>query len=299
MPVAFFHATGMFGEAWNVSSALALKPVIDANICPFALLAGAKVVPELTELAPNSSVTCGVTVNVAVATLPRLSTTVTVCAPATPACELAVPAGVVKASTAVPCSVTVAPEKAAALAEALLPTVTEAIVAVGPKPDKVAVTTVPTGPEFGVSVTVGVVSDSVVVPTLFQLSVMLNTAPSVVFMAGRLTVALTVPRYAPVKKFVAILLLLKVNGSFVEEYKPEATVTGLPEKFAETIWFAYVVSTVAFVVGYPEADTVTEVPATTAEGVIVTVGFVIVNVPAIIEVDASEIITVCEPGERP
>lgn len=192
--VAFFHATGMFGEVWNDSSALALKPVIDTNICPFAVLAGAKVVPDETLLAPRASVTCGVTVNVAVATLPRLSTTVTVCTPATPASVVVVPAGVVKTIAAVPCSVTVAPVYVAGLVDALLPTVTEAIVAVGPKPDRVAVTTVPTGPEFGESVTVGVVSESVAVPTLFQLSVMLNTAPSAVFMAGRLTVALTVPR---------------------------------------------------------------------------------------------------------
>jgi len=46
------------------------------------------------------------------------------------------------------------------------------------------------------------------------------------------------------------------------------------------------------------AETVTEVPATTDDGVSVTVGFVIVNVPATTEVDASEMITVCEPAVR-
>lgn len=98
---------------------------------------------------------------------------------------------------------------------------------------------------------------------------------------------------------VAILLLLRVYGLLVDDEGLPATVIALPEKFAEMIWFANVGSNVELVVGYPEADTVTEVPATTAEGEIVTVGFVIVNVPAMIDVDASEIITVCEPGDRP
>lgn len=61
----------------------------------------------------------------------------------------------------------------------------------------------------------------------------------------------------------------------------------LPEKFAETILFTNVVSIVGLLVGNPVAETVTEDPATTDDGVIVTVGFVIVNVPATTEVEAS------------
>lgn len=38
------HAAGMSGEAVNVSSVLPLKPLAVMNICPFAVLAGAKVV---------------------------------------------------------------------------------------------------------------------------------------------------------------------------------------------------------------------------------------------------------------
>jgi len=251
----------------------------------------------LTPLAPSASVTFGVTVNVAIPTLPRLSTTVTVRAPATPACELALPAGVWKRNAAVPCSVTVAGVYVAALAEALLPTVTETIVAVGPKPERVAVTAVPTGPELGDRVTVGVVSVNVVVATLFHESVKLKIGPIAGLIAGRLTVAVYVPRYVP-NMFVAILLLLKVVGLVVVAYEPARTGIVFPEKFASIILYEKADSIKAADVGNPEAETVTEVPAAIDAGVIVTVGFVIVNVPATTEWPESEINTVCAPGER-
>jgi hypothetical protein len=293
-----FHAAGMPGEAVIVSSALALKPVIVANTCVEGVFDGAKVVVEFTPLAPRASVTSGVTVNVAVPTLPRLSTTVTVRAPATPACDMSLPAGVAKRNAAVPCSVTVAGVYVAALAEALLPTVTETIVAVGPKPDRVAVTAVPTGPELGDKVTVGVVSDSVVVATLFHVSVKLKIGPIVELIASRLTVAVYVPRYVPYKS-VVILLLLKVVGLLVVTVLAVVgTVIVFPEKFADLIWYENADSIKAVDVGNPEAEIVTDVPAAIDAGVIVTVGFVIVNVPATTEWPASETSTVCAPGDR-
>jgi len=289
------HAAGRPGEITSDRSVLALKPVTVMNACADAVLAGAKGVPELT-VAPSSTVAFGVTVNVAVPTLPRLSTTVTVCAPATPVCEVAFPAGAVNTKAAVPCSVTVALVNAARLLEvALLPTITELIVAVGPKPVTVAVTFVPTGPVAGDSVTVGVVRDSVEPPTLFQASVKLKAAPYVELYPGRLTVAVNVPKDAPKK--LAIVLLLKVVGLLVLVYGAERTVIVVPEKFASMILFENV-SMVASDVGNPEAETVTDVPPTIEDGEIVTVGLVIVNVPATTEWCASEIITVCAPGER-
>ena len=71
-----------------------------------------------------------------------------------------------------------------------MPTATELIVAVGPKPVTVAVTTVPTGPVVGDKVTVVVPSESVVVATLPHASVSVNAEPVVI--PGRLTVALSV-----------------------------------------------------------------------------------------------------------
>lgn len=76
----------------------------------------------------------------------------------------------------------------------------------------------------------------------------------------------------------------------------------LPEKFAEITLFAnessIALEPVVLDVGNPVAETITEDPAASEDGVIVTVGFVIVNVPATTEVEASEIMTVCVPGER-
>lgn len=91
------------------------------------------------------------------------------------------------------------------------------------------------------------------------------------------------------------LLLLKVYVLLVEVL--DATLMTLPEKFAAVMLY-FMVTILLLVVGSPVAETVTEVPATTADGEIVTVGFVIVKVPATTEVAASEIITVCEPAVR-
>lgn len=256
------------------------------------VLAGAKVVPELPDaVLPNASVAFDVMVNVAIPTLPRLSVTVTVCAPATPALVATAPAGIVNKNTDVPCSVTT--ETAGAIAAALveptmLPTATEAMVDVGPKPVTVAVTTVPTGPVAGDSVTVGVVSVSVVVATLAHesLRVKVEAEPGVI--AGRLTV----PVYAPV---ALSALLLSVVGSAV--VTPAATVIEVPANVDSAITFVYVIPVGAL--GNPEPETVTDAPAATDDGVTVTDGVVIVNVPAITLVVASEIMTVCAPTARP
>jgi hypothetical protein len=193
-----------------------------------AVLAGAKVVPELPEaVSPKASVTFGMMVKVTTCVFPRLSVTLTACAPATPALVVVVPAGIWNRNTDVPCSVTVAVGVTVAVLKepAILPTATELIVAVGPKPVKVAVTTVPTGPEFGDSVTVGVVSEGVVVATLFHASVRVNDEPVVI--PGRLTV----PVNAPAKS----TLLLKTAGFAVVE--PEATVIELPANVAAEMTF--------------------------------------------------------------
>lgn len=179
---------------------------------------------ESTVLAPRVSITLGVTVNVAVPTFPRLSVTVTVCVPATPARVVVVPAGIANKNTLVPCSVTSA--VGAVVAELVepttLPTWTVEIVALGPKPVTVAVTTVPTGPELGDSVTVVAPSESVVVATLPHASVRVNAEPDVI--PGRLTVATELT-----------LLLLRVVGVAVVE--PAATAIGVPANEADSITF--------------------------------------------------------------
>lgn len=250
------------------------------------MLAGAYVAVELTLLAPRASVTFGVTVKVAVALLPLLSVTVTICDPTTPACELAFPSGVENRITADPPSVTVAGVNVAALAEALLPTVTDVIVAVGPKPVSVAVTTVPTGPEAGDNVSVAAPRESVVHAMLPHASTSLNAVPDVT--AGRLTVAVVVP--------VALILLLLSTADEVV-VTPEATVIAVPANDAESMVFVYVIPVGA--TGKPEPVTVTESPAATVAGETATEGVVIVNVPATTEVVASVIMTVCAPTERP
>lgn len=98
---------------------------------------------------------------------------------------------------------------------------------------------------------------------------------------------------------VAIALLLKVVG--VEVYTPEETPMLLPENvggYSVEIASAKLVSTVVLDVGNPEAVTTTEVPAEPDDGVRVTVGAVMVKVPATTEVDGSEMITVYAPGVR-
>lgn len=227
--VELVHAIGMFAEdAVIVTTELALKPVAATNT--FAdVFDGAYVVPEVpTAVFPNSIATCGVIVKVAVALLPLLSEIVTACGPATPACELAVPAGVVKTTTAVPLSVTVAGVNTAELAEALLPTVTElgnAIVAVGPKPVSVAVTFVPTGPEVGDKVIVAPPSDSVVVAMLPHASTNLNAVPEVI--AGRLTVPVVVP----------VELILSLLNCDDDAVVPAAGVIVVPANDAVSILF--------------------------------------------------------------
>lgn len=203
LPVSFdgvVHSLGTFGEYPKVSGVSGLKP--DA-VSPMTALApaGTIVVPELVVAVPKVIETFGVTVNVAVPTFPLSSTTVTVCGPDTPALVVLSPAGSLNKNTDVPCSVvlgdTGTPVWATLVEPTTLPTATSMISDDGPKPVMVAVTIVPTGPEFGDRVTVGVVSESVTPATLFQASVKLKSGPYVWLMPGRLTVALYVPRCAP------------------------------------------------------------------------------------------------------
>jgi len=296
------HAAGMPGENPKVTAVFALKPVASRRITTFAVVAGTYVVVESVAAVPNVIVTFGVTVNVAVPTFPLSSVTVTACAPATPDRDVVVPAGIWNRNTAVPCSVTVtlAGDIVAVLVSPttlptwmLLPALV--IVAVGPKPVTVAVTHVPTGPELGDNVTVGVVSERVVVATLLHWSVIVKTGPAAVT-AGRLTVAVTLP--------AVILLLLRLVGLLVEVYvvagaTGASMVIGLPEKDAAVTFWLKVVTIVLLGLGKPFAETVTEEPAERADGVTVTVGAVIVNVPATAFDSASEMITVCEPRFRP
>jgi len=172
------HSAGTFGEYPKVSTASGLKPVALMRTTAFTP-AGTYVVPESVDAVPKVIATFGVTVNVAVATFPIASTTVMVCAPATPAFVVLSPAGILNRNTAEPCSVVSADviESAGLVEPTTFPTETPVIVVLGPKPVTVAVTTVPTGPVAGDRVTVGVVSESAAAPTLFQESVKLNAAP--------------------------------------------------------------------------------------------------------------------------
>lgn len=72
----------------------------------------------------------------------------------------------------------------------------------------------------------------------------------------------------------------------------------LPEKVAAVTLLSKVVTIVVLTDGYPEAETVTDEPAVVVDGVTVTVGAVIVNVPATTLVEASLMITVCAPTAR-
>ena len=283
LAVGLSHAAGMFTEAVSVISVLAFKPLACTNSFD-VVLAGTKVVPELPDaVLPRASVTFGVTVNAAVPMFPRLSVTVTVCAPATPAKVVVSPAGIWKTNTDVPCSVTGAAKGAiaAALVEpTTLPTATELIVAVGPKPVTVAVTTVPTGPVVGDKVTVVVPSESVVVATLPHASVSVNAEPVVI--PGRLTVA-----------WALTALLLRTAGLLVLE--PAATAIAVPANDPAMIVLVYV----PWAVGNPEPVTTTDEPAATADGATATEGVVIVNTPATTEVTESVRRTVCAPTARP
>ncbi len=288
------HCDGMFGEYPIVSGVLALKPEAVMRATTDGVFTGTYEVVESIAAVPKVIVTFGVTVNVAVPTFPLLSVTLTVCAPATPARVVVEPAGIWNKNTDVPCSVVAgATGKTDAVAElvvpAILPTSTVLIIADGPKPDTVAVTHVPTGPELGDSVTVPGESPRVVVAWLFHWSVMVKIGPAAPTF-GRLTVAVTLP---PV-----ILLLLRVVWLAVLEYEPAAIVIGLPEKVAAVTLLSKVVTIVVLTDGYPEAETVTDEPAVVVDGVTVTVGAVIVNVPATTLVEASLMITVCAPTAR-
>ena len=155
---------------------------------------GAYDAPVSTAPKPRVTGAFGVMVNVAVAALLRLSVTVIAWAPAT---KLAVRVAVVTANwnAVVPCSVTVGVagiNGEIVVGVAPLPILTVATVAPGPNPVTVAVTSVPTGPEVGDRVTVGVLRVKGVVAVLPRLSVNVNVDP--VVMAGRLTV----PVYPPV-----------------------------------------------------------------------------------------------------
>jgi len=128
-----------------------------------------------------------VIVNAAIATSPRLSATVIAWEPAA---KLASPAEVnVNMNAEVPCSVTLgaAGIKGDSVSRgAAFPILTETTVAPGPNPARVAVTTVPTGPETGDRVTVGALRAKFTVAMLPKLSVNVNAEPVVI--PGRLTV---------------------------------------------------------------------------------------------------------------
>lgn len=290
--VGVIHSVGIPGEAVIVSALLALKP--DTLMRKFAtVLTGTYVVPESVVAVPVVIATFGVTVNVAVPTFPAASVTVTVCAP-TPDLLVVSPAGIVNKNTEVPSSVVAAVEaaeptnEAVAKCPATFPTVTEAIDEDGPKLDTVAVTTVPTGPEFGDKVTAGVASVKVDVAVLLHESVNVNAEPRTI--AGKLTV----PVYAPAEEMTLLLRVVAVAVVLLPE-----TVMADPPNDAAVITLVNVVSIVELTTGKLEPETVTEDPAEVEDGVTMTVGFVIVNVPATTLVDASEMITVCPPAERP
>jgi len=209
-PLSVSHSAGTPGEPVIVIGLLALKPV--AAMYMFAtVLVGAYGVVELpTAMLPRLTVADAVTVNEAVAVFPSLSVTVTNCVPGT---ELTVPDGTWYRNTDVPCSVTAGVpgiRVVTLVVVGAVPKVTPLKVAVGPNPAAVTVTYVPTGPEVGESVTVGVVRAKVVVPVLLQLSVKVNDDPEV--MAGRLTV----PAYAPETELT--VLLLNEDGEVAEAY---------------------------------------------------------------------------------
>lgn len=211
-----------------VRTVLALNPVAESHIATPAVPAGASATPEFTAADPRVTVAFEVIVNAVVATFPRLSVTVTFWLPAT---KLAVSgfAVITNWNTDVPCSVTIGDigmlcAIVVRVALAPFPILTLANNAPGPNPDTVAVTSVPTGPEEGVRVTVGVLRLKVVVAVLPQLSVKVNAEPVVI--AGRLTV----PVYAPV---AVITFELSVVGTPVTD--PAATAIVVPAKDAAVI----------------------------------------------------------------
>jgi hypothetical protein len=155
---------GTPGELVIVSKELALNPVTESHAATPAVPFGAYATPELTVAEPRVTIACAVTVNVADATLPRLSVTVTIWLPAA---KLAVSGDLVTLNwnADVPCSVTIG--VAGINGEIVVgvkpfPILTLAKDAPGPNPVTVAVTSVPTGPEVGDRVTVGVLSVKVV-----------------------------------------------------------------------------------------------------------------------------------------
>jgi hypothetical protein len=185
--------------------------------------------------------------------------------------------------TVVPCSVTCGLAGTNALplitvAPILTPVVAKD--APGPNPAHDAVITVPTGPEVGDSVTVGVLGANVTVPMLPKLSVNEKAEPDVI--PGRLTV----PVYEP----EVIMLELSADGEAVNF--PEVTVIGVPAKDASVIVFVSVgLPGPDADFAKPEADTRTEVPAGPVEGVRVTVGTVIMKETASGEATLSDICT--------
>jgi hypothetical protein len=164
-----------------------------------------------------------VTVNGAVAMLPRLSLTVIIWLPAAKS-AVRVALVTLNWNADVPCSVTIGAAGINGEIEvgvAPLPIQTLLKEAPGPKPVTVAVTSVPTGPEAGVRVTVGTFRTRFVTALFPKASVKLNVAPETI--AGRLTV----PLYPPV---ALIELELKVVGEAVTV--PEATGIEVPAKTA-------------------------------------------------------------------
>lgn len=162
------HAAGTPGELVIVSKELALNPVTERYAATPVAPAGAYATPELTVADPRVTITCGVMVNAADATLPRLSLTVIIWVPAA---KSAVSGDLVTLNwnADVPCSVTIGVagiNGEIVVGATPFPILTLAKDAPGPNPVEVAVTSVPTGPEAGDRVTVGVLRTKLVIALL-------------------------------------------------------------------------------------------------------------------------------------
>lgn len=205
-----------------VNTELALNPDTESHAATPVAPAGAYGTPELTVADPRVTVAFAVMVNAAVAMSPRLSLTVIIWLPDTKS-AVKVAADTWNWNADVPCSVTDTVEGIIVVIEVgvgPLPIHTLLKVAPGPNPVTVAVTSVPTGPEAGDSVTVGTLRTQFAMAELPKTSVKLNTAPEVI--AGRLTV----PVYPPEE----ITFELKVYGEEVNA--PVETVIEVPAKVA-------------------------------------------------------------------
>lgn len=141
-----------------------MNPDTESHAATPVAPAGAYGTPELTVADPRVTVACAVIVNAADATSPRLSLTVISWLPAAKL-AVSVDAVTLNWNADVPCSVTIGVagiNGEIVVGTAPFPILTLAKDAPGPNPVTVAVTSVPTGPEAGDRVTVGVLSVKVV-----------------------------------------------------------------------------------------------------------------------------------------